>query len=386
MKKWSVGLLAATALFVAGCGAGGAGGSGEESDTIKLGSIFELSGNVSAYGSAEANAVKMAVDEINEAGGIDGKQIELVEYDVKSDEQETASVATKVATEDNVLAIIGPATSGLSKAALPSVTRAGVPLISPSATDDTFTVDDNGDVQPYAFRVAFQDSFQGVSLAQFAQNELDATKAVILGDNSSDYAIGLAENFTKTFDGEIVATENFTNADSDFSAVLTNIKSLDYDVLFVPGYYEQAGLIIKQAREMGIEQPILGPDGFGNTTLIDLAGKENVSDIFYTAHFTTNSEDEKVLDFLANIEEATGSEADMFSALAYDTVYAVKAAIEEAEELTPEAVTKSLENLTDFAGITGTFSFDEFHNPVKSAVIIEVQNGEEVSAVEVAPN
>ena len=383
MKKRSVGLLAVVALLAAGCSSNAS--KGGDSDTIKVGSLFELTGAVSAYGNAEAEAVKLAVEEINEAGGIDGKKIELVEYDIKSDEQEAASAATKLATQDNVLTIVGPATSGLTKAAIPSVTRAEVPLVSPSATDDTVTVDENGDVQPYAFRVAFQDSFQGVTLAQFAQKDLGAKKAVILGDNSSDYAIGLAKSFKDTFEGEIVSEVNFTDADSDFSAVLTKIKSMDFDVLFVPGYYEQGGPIIKQAREMGIEQPILGPDGFGNQTLVELAGEENVSDVYYTAHFSAESDKESVQDFLSRYEEAVGNAPDMFSALAYDTMYLVKDAIEAADELSAEAVTKSLEKMTDFEGVTGTFSFDEQHNPVKSAIIIELQNGKEVSATEVKP-
>lgn len=383
MKKRSVGLLAAVALFAAGCGANGANDG--DAETIKVGSLFELTGAVSAYGNAEANAVKLAVDEINEAGGIDGKKIELVEYDNKSDEQETASAGTKLATQDNVLVVVGPATSGLTKATIPSMTRAGVPIVSPSATDDTVTVDENGDVQPYAFRVAFQDSFQGVTLAQFAQKDLGAQKAIILGDNSSDYAIGLAKNFKDTFEGEIVDEVNFTDADSDFSAVLTKIKSMDFDVLFVPGYYEQAGLIIKQAREMGLTQPILGPDGFGNETLIELAGADNLSDVYYSAHFSADSENENVQSFLKNFEEASGESADMFSALAYDTMYLVRDAIDAADEYSAEAVTKALENITDFKGITGTFSFDEQHNPVKSAIIIELQGGEEVSATEVKP-
>lgn len=386
MKKRSVGLLAAVALFAAGCGANGANGANDgDAETIKVGSLFELTGAVSAYGNAEANAVKLAVDEINEAGGIDGKKIELVEYDNKSDEQETASAGTKLATQDNVLVVVGPATSGLTKATIPSMTRAGVPIVSPSATDDTVTVDENGDVQPYAFRVAFQDSFQGVTLAQFAQKDLGAQKAIILGDNSSDYAIGLAKNFKDTFEGEIVDEVNFTDSDSDFSAVLTKIKSMDFDVLFVPGYYEQAGLIIKQAREMGLTQPILGPDGFGNETLIELAGADNLSDVYYSAHFSADSENENVQSFLKNFEEASGESADMFSALAYDTMYLVRDAIDAADEYSAEAVTKALENITDFKGITGTFSFDEQHNPVKSAIIIELQGGEEVSATEVKP-
>src|SRR5699024_4798262 len=250
---------------------------------------------------------------------------------------------------------------------------------------DSVTVDDKGNVQKYVFRVAFQDSFQGVSLAQFAQKELGAKKAVILGDNSSDYGVGLSKSFKETFDGEIVSEVNFTDADSDFSAVLTKIKSQDFDVLFVPGYYEQGGQIIKQAREMGITQPILGPDGFGNQTLIDLAGKDNVSDVYYTAHFTNQSDKENVKEFLKNYEEAKGSQPDMFAALAYDTVYVVKQALETADDFSAASITKALENLTDFEGVTGTFSFDEHHNPVKSAIIVELQKGEEAGTTEVSP-
>lgn len=383
MKKWSVGLLAAAALFTSACGAQGA--QKEEGDTVVIGSLFELTGGVSAYGTAESEAVKMAVDEINEQGGVKGKQLRIKEYDIKSDEQEAASAATKLATQDKASVIVGPATSGLTKAAAPGVTRGEVPLVSPSATDDSVTVDDKGNVQKYVFRVAFQDSFQGVSLAQFAQKELGAKKAVILGDNSSDYGVGLSKSFKETFDGEIVSEVNFTDADSDFSAVLTKIKSQDFDVLFVPGYYEQGGQIIKQAREMGITQPILGPDGFGNQTLIDLAGKDNVSDVYYTAHFTNQSDKENVKEFLKNYEEAKGSQPDMFAALAYDTVYVVKQALETADDFSAASITKALENLTDFEGVTGTFSFDEHHNPVKSAIIVELQKGEEAGTTEVSP-
>lgn len=385
MKKLVVGVTTAAALLLAACGASDVGGDAEGGETVKLGSMFELTGDVSAYGNAEANGVSMAVEEINEAGGIDGKQIELIQYDTKSNDTEAASVATKLATQDGVSAIMGPATSGATKAAIPSVNRAEVPLVSPSATDDTVTLDESGNVQPYVYRVGFQDSFQGVSLAEFAESELGAQSAVILGDNSSDYAIGLSSTFKDNFGGEIVTEENFTADESDFSAVLTRINNEDFDVLFVPGYYEQAGLIIKQAREMGMEQPILGPDGFGNETLIDLAGVDNVSDIYYTAHFSLNSENPQVQDFVSNYTDAHGTEPDMFSALAYDTVYVVKQAIEDAGDASPQAVNEALENLSDFEGITGTFSFDENHNPVKSATIVELQGGEEVNTTEVSP-
>ncbi|WP_027108181.1 ABC transporter substrate-binding protein [Lacticigenium naphthae] len=385
MKKWVAGVTAMTALVLAGCEAGDVENQTGDEGSVKLGSMFELTGAVSAYGNAEANAVSLAIDEINEEGGIDGKTIELFEYDTKSEDTEAASVATKLATQDGVSAIIGPATSGATKSAIPSVNRAEVPLVSPSATDDTVTIDGNGDVQPFAYRIGFQDSFQGVSLAKFAETELDAQTAIILGDNSSDYATGLSATFKENFSGEVVGEENFTADESDFSAVLTRIKNEDFDVLFVPGYYEQAGLIIKQAREMGIEQPILGPDGFGNDTLIDLAGAGNVSDVYYTSHFSVNSEDPKVQGFIESYEETYGSEPDMFSALAYDAVFVVKQAIEEAGDNAPTAVNDALAELSDFEGITGAFSFDENHNPIKSVTIVELQDGEEVNTTEVSP-
>lgn len=381
MKKRLVMGIAALSLLATACGTG----SGSDADEIKIGSMFEKTGDVSAYGTAEANAVNLAVKEINENGGILDKQINLSEYDTKSDNTEAASVATKLATQDEVTVIVGPATTGAVKASTPAVTRAGVSLVTPSGTDDSLTVDESGKVQPNIFRTSFQDSFQGIALAEFATSELNAEKALIIGDSSSDYALGLTDAFEGAFDGEIVAEENFTADDTDFSAILTRIKDLDFDFIYLPGYYNQAGLLIKQAREMGITQPILGADGFGNQALLELAGVDNVDDVYYSAHYSPNSEDAQVQEFIAAYEEEYGNEPDMFAALAYDTVYLVAQAIEEAEETTPEAVTEALENITDFDGVTGTFSFDEDHNPVKSTLVIELQDGVEVGNTEVTP-
>lgn len=381
MKKRLAMGITALSLFATACGTG----SGSNADEINIGSMFEKTGEVSAYGTAEANAVKLAVKEINENGGILDKQINLVEYDTKSDNTEAASVATKLATQDEVAVIVGPATTGAVKASTPAVTRAGVTLVTPSGTDDSLTIDENGKVQPNIFRTSFQDSFQGIALAEFASNEVGAEKAVIIGDSSSDYALGLTDAFEKTFEGEIVAEENFTADDTDFSAILTRIKDLDFDFIFLPGYYNQAGLIIKQAREMGITQPILGADGFGNEALLELAGADNVDDVYYSAHFSPNSEDPQVQDFIEAYKAEYDEEPDMFSALAYDTVYLVAQAIEEAGEATPEAITAALEDLAEFDGVTGTFSFDDEHNPVKSTLVIELQDGVEAGNTEVTP-
>lgn len=379
-KKMKFFILGLILIIVGGCGNQKEAG---EEDTIKIGSMFELTGSAAAYGTSMNNAVHMAVDEINEDGGINGKQVEVVEYDTKTDETEAASLTTRLGTRDQVTAIIGPATTGSMQAAIPSANTAQVPIMSPTATDDGVLTDSNGEVHPYAWRTSFTNSFQGSALAQFANDELDAKSAVILSDNSSDYAIGLTETFKKVFDGEIVASENFSEGETDFSAVLTNIKDMDFDVLYVPGYYEEAGPIIKQAREMGVDQPILGPDGMGNEILRELAGAENMNDIYYTSHFVVTSEDPAVQEFVSDYKDEFNVEADMFTGLAYDSVYVLKEAIESAESSDPKEVNEALKNITDFPGITGTFSFDEMHDPVKTVNIIEIQDNEEAGVYEV---
>lgn len=378
-KKLLMGL--ASVFVLAACGNGA---TTEESDTIKLGGNFELSGGASAYGTLMDQGIKMAVAEQNAADGLLGKEIEYVSYDNKSEPSESTSVATRLATEDNVVAILGPATTGAANAQSPAVTRAKVPAILPAATGDSVTMDGDS-VLEYVFRVCFQDSFQGKALAEFAQTDLQATKAVILVDNSTDYAIGLSDAFKETFEGEIVAEENFTAGDTDFKAILTNIAKMDYDVIFLPGYYEEGGLIIKQAREMGITQPILGPDGFANSTLVELAGADNVDNVFYASHFTPNSEDPKVQEFLAAFEAEYGKPADSFAALAYDAAQLVFDAIQTADSTDPQAITDALAATEDFEGVTGTFSFDENHNPIKSAFVIELQDGVEVGNSVVEP-
>lgn len=397
MKKKLM-MMLATASVLAACGNGAADTSnnesadssnGEESgETVKVGSLFALSGGVSAYGTPQNNAVHMAVEEINADGGVNGKELEVVEYDYQSNDIEAATLATRLATEDNVSIIIGPDTSGAAIAALGSAQQYGVPLLSPSATLDFFTQegqDSDGELVDMAWRVAFADAYQGETLANFASTELGATKAAVLGDNASDYAVGLSNTFKKSFAGEVVAEENFTAGETDFSAVLTSLKSKDFDVLFLPGYYEEAGLIIKQAREMGIDAAILGPDGFGNQSLYELAGTENMVDVYYTTQFSSLSEEQHIQDFLTAYEEKYNVPADMFAALAYDATYVAAQSMERAGDFAPEAVNAELSNTKDFPGVTGTFSFDELHNPVKSVTIIEVQNGEDVNVYEVTP-
>lgn len=381
MKRGLLTLLAGASLLVAGCSGGaGANVNYDEAESIKLGSVFAQSGEVSAYGLPQAQAIQMAVEEINADGGINGKNIELVEYDYGSNDSEAATITTRLLTQDQVSTVIGPDVSGASVAALQVANQNQVPLLSPSASLDSFTLDQNGEAIPFGWRICYPDSYQGNALAEFAANDLGASKAAILGDNSSDYATGLVSTFSEAFPGEIVTTENFTARETDFSAVLTNIKNTDFDVLFIPGYYEEAGPIIKQAREMGITQPILGPDGFGNEALYELAGSSNLNDVYYTTQFSALSGGEKVDEFMKNFSDKFGKQADMFAAMAYDGAYVVKDAIERAGSADPAAINEALAETKDFEGVTGTFSFDDLHNPIKTVTIIEVQNGEDVEA------
>lgn len=362
-----------------------ADGGNTSGDTIKLGMNMELSGPVAAYGNQEKEGIEMAVEEINAAGGIDGKQIELVTKDNKSESTEAVSVTTSLTVKDGVVAIVGPATSGAVKASLPNATKVKVPLLTPSGTDDAITVQ-KGAVQEYAFRTCFQDSFQGKVLAIYAHETLKTDKAVILGDNSSDYAKGLTKAFKDAYEGKVVIEENFTKGDKDFQAVLTKIKDKDFDVLYLPGYYEETGLITKQAREIGIDVPILGPDGFSDPKYVEIAGKENVNQIYYASHFSTKVDtSEKAKTFIEAFKKKYDKEPSSFNALSYDSIYMVKQAIEDQGSADSAAITKGLAELKDFEGVTGTMTIDKEHNPEKPAVVLGMQNGEEATADVVNP-
>lgn len=358
-------------------------------ETIKVGLNVELTGEAAVYGTPEKLAAELAVKEINAAGGVLGKQIELVIYDTKTDTAESTSNATKLMTEDGVVAVIGAAISGTTMAAAPVANQYQVPMITPSGTNALVT-NDGTNVYPFVYRAAFIDPFQGLVLGNFAADNLGKSKAVVLGSNSSDYAKDLAAIFSAQFaakGGTVVATEYYTDADTDFSAILTKVQAAgDFDVIFVADYAVRAGLIIKQAREAGIAVPFVGPDGFESPDLISLAGgAANLNDIYFSTHFSSLSEDQKVQDFIANYTKEVGEAPSALSALAYDTVYMLKAAIEAAGEADPIKVNTALGALKDFPGITGTISFDEWHNPVKSAIVVQLVDGVQAAATIVNP-
>ncbi|EOT44974.1 ABC transporter substrate-binding protein [Enterococcus columbae] len=378
-------LLSACSAAPGGKGAAAGGGNKQEGDTIKIGVNLELSGGVAAYGNAEKNGVELAVEQINADGGILGKKVKLVVKDNKSDNNEAATVAANLVTNDKVVAVVGPATSGAMKTVIPNMTKAKVPVITPSATDDTVTLQGKK-VQDYVFRSCFQDSFQGIILAKYATENLKADKVAILADNSSDYAIGLTKAFKSEYKGDIVFEENFTQDDKDFQAILTKLKGKDFDAIYVPGYYTQAGLIIKQARELGIDKPIIGADGFGDEKMVQTAGAANVNNVFYSAHFSTQAPaNDKVQPFIDAYKKKYNEEPSAFNALAYDSVYMIKQAIEDQKSADSAAITKGLANLKDFEGVTGSITMDKNHNPEKSLVVLGLTGGKETSADTINP-
>ncbi len=385
--KRSFAAFAAAAVslaLLAGCGGGGSGSSGADSDVVKVGVNYELSGPVATYGDASVKGIEMAFEEINAAGGINGKQVEIVKYDTKSEPAEATTLATKLMTQDKVVTIIGPATSGSFKATIPVANQNEVPVISGSATADDVTVS-NGKLQEYAFRTCFSDSYQGTAMANFATKNRSAKTAVIIKDTSSDYAKGLADNFQKTFEangGTIGAEEGYAAGETNFNTILTRIKAQDFDVIYMPGYYEEVGLAIKQARDLGIDQPILGGDGFDSPVLLEKAGAAALNDVFYTNHYSSlDDSNTKVKEFIAAFNEKYGEDPSAFHALGYDTAYFVANAIGNATELTGPAVKDAMANTTDFEGVTGTFSIDpETHEPIKAAMVIELGDGVPVAA------
>ncbi len=351
-------------------------------DTIKIGVNMELSGAVAAYGKAEYNGIKLAVKEINAKGGVDGKKIELVAKDNKSETAESSTTATNLAVQSQVATIIGPATSGATAASSLVSQKTGVPLLTPSGTQDDLTINTDGSTKDYVFRTTFKDSFQGQVLAQFASENMKAKKVVLYYDNSSDYAQGIAAEFKRKYKGEIVAESTFIAGDKDYKAALTRFKDLDYDLIVMPGYYTETGIITKQAREMGIDKPILGPDGFSDATFVKLSDKKNATDVYYVSGYSTKINlNDKAADFIKNYKKEYGEEPNMFAALAYDSVYMVAEASKGTSDSTE--IAKNLGQLKDFEGVTGVMSIDKQHNPIKSALMVRLENGAEESATPV---
>ncbi|NRG45190.1 ABC transporter substrate-binding protein [Bacillus sp. CRN 9] len=390
-KKMTSVLLASTlaAGFLAGCGGESAGG-GSKDDVIKIGANLELSGPVASYGQGIAEGIDLAVDEINEAGGIDGKDIKIVKVDNKSDGPEATNAAIKLTENDQVTAIIGSATSGNTVAQAQVANGAETILLSPSGTSPNVTINEDGSLNEFVFRTSFIDPFQGTVAANFAAGDLGVKNVAIFADNASDYAKGLAASFKETFEGaggKVVAEESYVAKDTDFRSTLTRIKSANPEFIFIPGYYEEVGLIVKQAREMGIDVPLMGADGWDSPKLVELAGADALNNTFITNHYSSGDPDEKIQSFVKKFgEKYDGKSPDAFNALGYDSVYLLKDAMERAGDTSDASKIKdALAETKDLSLVTGIVTVDEDHNPIKSATVLEYKDGEQVFKSKVNP-
>ncbi|MCM0647982.1 ABC transporter substrate-binding protein [Clostridium swellfunianum] len=376
-KKLSVLVSACVVMSIfAGCSAATVKNNAGQ---IKVGLNYELSGNVATYGQSLVSGIELAITEINSNGGVLEKQIEAVKVDNKSENTEAANVSTRLATRDKVVAILGAATSGNTKAASPAAIQNKVPLVSASATSDDVTVDSNGKVREFIFKTCFSDSFQGVMMSNFAVNDLKAMKAAVLVDTTSDYSKGLAKNFEETYTkqgGQVVGKEAYQAKETDFKAVLTKIKSLNPEVLFLPGYYEEVGLIVRQARDLGLNVPILGGDGYESPKLTELAGKDALNKVYYTTAYSSKDTSAEVVKFNDAYKKKYGKEPDAFNALGYDMAYLIADALKRAGEVNSVKLKEALEATKDFKGVTGKVTIDKNHNTVKSVTVIEMKNGE----------
>ena len=342
------------------------GCSKKTSDTIKIGGIFPLSGSVAVYGTECRNGVELAINEINAAGGIDGKMLELVAEDDEGSPEKSVNAYKKLVTKDKCSIIIGSLTSGCT-AAISSLAQAQkVLLLAPAATQTDIT--DAGD---YVFRACFIDPFQGTVGGKFALEDLGAKNAAVLYDVQNDYSIGLYENFKVVFEqggGKVVAEESYSTGDKDFNAQLTKIKTTNPDVVYLPDYYGTVALIAKQLRAQGINVPIVGADGWDG--IIDNAGDE-VLNGFYSNHYAADSTDGKVVTFVNSYKAKYGSTPVSFAALGYDCVYLLKDAMGAAKSADSTTLKDQLMK-TNGAYVTGNLTFDAKRNPVKSAVMLEI--------------
>ncbi len=383
-----------TAGLMAGCGgnqqggssSGGNGGGGGGGDVIKIGANLELSGGVASYGQSIAEGLDLALEEINKEG-INGKKLELVKVDNKSEAAEATNGAIKLISQDKVVAIIGSATSTNTLAQVQVAQDNKVPLITPTGTNPTITNKD-GKVNEFVFRTCFIDPFQGTVAAKFALNDLKVKNAAVLIDSSSDYSKGLAASFKEAFTqggGKIVAEEAYVAKDTDFRATLTRIKSANPEFLFLPGYYEEVGLIVKQARELGLNVPIMGGDGWDSPKLVEIAGKDALNNTYITNHYSSGDPDPKIQEFVKAFKAKYNKAPDAFNALGYDTAYFLADAIKRAGSADPVKIKDALAQTKDLQLVSGTLTLNENHDPVKSAAILEYKDGQQQFKTKVNP-
>lgn len=385
-KLCSLGIVSVMmATLVAGCGGGSSPAA--SSNNIKIGMVYELTGGTASFGGAAANGTKLAIKEINAKGGVLGKQLQLITADNKSEPSESSNAMTKVISQDKVSAVIGFTTSSNAIAAATVAEDNKVPFVTAAATNPKVTAD-GGKVKNYVFRVCFIDPFQGTVGANFVLNTLKMKKAAVMIDNSSDYSKGLASFFKEAYTkggGSIVAEEAYLQKDQDFKTVLVKIKSTNPDMIYVPGYYEEVGKIVKQARELGITVPVVGGDGWDSPKLVEIGTAAALNNTFFTNHYSVEDTSPASKAFVEAYKKEYNQVPDAMAVLGYDAAYVMVDAIKRAGAADPAKIREALAATKDFPAVTGKTSMNATHDAVKAAVILEMKDGKQTYKATVNP-
>jgi branched-chain amino acid transport system substrate-binding protein len=364
----------AALIFASACNKNpSSGDAGGTNQPIVVGEYASLTGNEAAFGRSSHRGTELAIEELNKAGGVLGRQLKLVTEDTQSKEGESSTVVSKLISREKVVAVLGEVASGRSMEAAPICQENKIPMISPSSTNPEVTK--RGD---YIFRVCFLDSFQGDVLARFCLNTLKAKKVALISDVSAPYSMGLAQYFRDSYTkrgGEIVVEQKYSGDDKDFNAQLTAIKTANPEAIFVPGYYQAAGLIIRQARQLGITIPLFGGDGWEAPELIQIA-KEAAEGTYYSTHFSPEVNTPEVQKFVSAYKAKFSNEVpDAMAALGYDSALVLVDAIKRAGSTEGPKIRDAIATTKDFPGATGKTTIDKNRDASKPATIITIQGG-----------
>ena len=357
-------------------------GCTKSQNEILVGEYGSLTGSTATFGLSTNKGIKMAFDEVNEKGGVKTKKIKLITLDDQGKPDEAAAAVTRLITQSKVVAVIGEVASSLTEAAAPFAQQYKIPLITPSSTNPSITKD-----RDFVFRVCFIDPFQGFVMAKFAWENLKIKKVAIFRDKANLYSIGLADAFIESFKkmgGVIVTDLSYQEKDIDFKAQLTQMKSKSPEAIFIPGYYTEVGLIARQAVQLGLKVPLLGGDGWDSTRLHEI-GKEAINGHYYSNHYSTESTDPTVQEFIKKFKARYSEVPDGLAALGYDAAKILVAAMERTTEVTPQNIRDELAKTKDFPGVTGKISINENRDAVKPAVIVQIENEKRKFVTTVTP-
>ncbi len=356
-------------------------------DAILIGHYGSLTGSKATFGKSTDNGIKLAVEEINAAGGVSiaggpKKKIKLISQDTEGKADQAGNVVTRLITQDKVVAVLGEVASGITLAAAPVAQQFGVPMITPSSTNPEVT--QKGDM---IFRVCFIDPFQGLACAKFVHNDLKFTKVALLVDQASPYSVGLKQEFVKGFTGmggKIVSEQTYNEGDSDFNAQLARIRESAPEAIFIPGYYTEVSNIAIQARKLGMNLPLVGGDGWDSEDLAKNAGKA-IEGCFYSNHYAPDQPTKEITEFVTKYKKNFGGTPDGLAALGYDAANILFDSMTRAKSLKGKDLRDAIAATRDYKAVTGNISIDKDRNAVKAAVIVEMKNGVPVYKATVNP-